>query len=88
MKGIHNPKKKLTQTFDIKDLGELNHYFGIKITRSYESIKIDQSTYAGDVVKRFEHLLSSNLDKAYTTPMDRDTKITKVDFAEMTGKAS
>ena len=56
----------------------------MKITRSFESIKIDQSTYAGDVVKRFEHLLLSHLDKTYTTPMDRDIKITKVDFAEMT----
>ena len=81
---IQNLKKKFTESFDIKDLGELNHYLGMKITRTYESIKIDQSTYAKDVVTRFEHLLSSNLDKTYTTPMDRDIKITKTDLEDMT----
>ena len=45
LEGIQNLEKKFTKTFDIKDLGELNHYLGVKITRSFESIKIDQSTY-------------------------------------------
>ena len=82
LKDIQNLKKKFTESFDIKDLGELNHYLGMKITRSYESIKIDQSTYDDDVVKRFEHLLSSKLGKTYTTSMDRGIEITKVDFEE------
>ena len=50
MEGTQNPKKKFTKSFDIKDLGEFNHYLGMKITRSYESIKIDQSTYVRDVI--------------------------------------
>ena len=36
--GIQNLKKKFTEAFDIKDLGELNHYLGRKITRSFENI--------------------------------------------------
>ena len=71
-------KKKFTESFNIKDFGKLNHYLGMKIIRTYESIKIDQLT------TRFEHLLSSNLDKTYTMPMDRDIKITKADLEDMT----
>ena len=47
------------------------------------SIKINQLKYARDVINKFEHLQSSNLDKIDTTPIDWDIKITKVDFAEM-----
>ena len=77
-------KLKFTEVFDIKDLGEINHYLGMKITRSQGGIKIDQTTYANDVVKRFERYLTSNLDKKYNTPMEREFKITKNDFNEMT----
>ena len=59
-------KCRITESLDIDDLGELNHYLGKKFTRSYESIKIDQSTYARDVVNWCENLLSWNLDKTYT----------------------
>ena len=41
LEGIQNLKKKLTKEFDINDLGKLNHYLGMKITRSFESIKFD-----------------------------------------------
>ena len=46
LEGIQNLKKKFTEAFDIKDLKKLNHYLGMKITRSYKGIKIDHSTYA------------------------------------------
>ena len=84
LNGIQNLKKKLTESFDIKDLGEFNKYLGMKITWAYKNIKIDQSSYARDVVTRFKHSLSSNLDKTYTTPMDRDIKITKANHEEKT----
>ena len=58
----------------------------MKISSSYESIKIDQSTYARNVVSIFEHLLSSNFDKIYTTPMDQHIKITKMNLAGTTEK--
>ena len=78
VQSLENLKKKFTESFDIKDLGEINHYLGMKITRT-----TDQSTYAGDFVKRFSHLISAN-DKVYLTPMDSELKITKADFNEMT----
>ena len=58
----------------------------MKFTWSYDSTKIDQSTYARDVVKAFERLVSSKLDKIYTMPMDRDIKITKADLEEIPEK--
>ena len=73
-------KLKFTELFDIKDLGEINHSVGMNITRSQGGIKIDQTTYANDVVKRFERYLTSNLDKKYNTSMKREFKITKSDF--------
>ena len=76
---LNNLKKLFTESFDIKDLGEVNHYLGMKITRSNEGIKIDQTTYAMDIVKRFSHLISSN-DRAYPTPMDSDLKIAQQDY--------
>ena len=51
---IHNLKKQFTESFDIKNLGELNHYLDLKIIRSHKSIKIDNSTYARKVVKKFK----------------------------------
>ena len=36
------------------------------------------------MVKRFERLISSDVTKDYKTPMDRDIKITKIDYEEMT----
>ena len=80
---LNNLKKLFTESFDIKDLGEVNHYLGMKITRSNEGIKIDQTTYAMDIVKRFSHLISSN-DRAYPTPMDSDLKISQQDYLDMT----
>ena len=70
-------KHKFIETFNIKDLGEINHYQGVKFTRSQSGIQIDQNTNAKSVVKGFERYLTLNLVKKYSTPMEREFKIKK-----------
>ena len=36
----------------MKDLGELNYYLGMKITRSEEYIKLDQSGYVREILEK------------------------------------
>ena len=55
----------------------------MKITRSQSGTKIDQTNYANDVVQTFERYLTSNSDKKYNTPIEREFKIIKNDFNEM-----
>ena len=43
----------------MKDFGELNYYLGMKITRSEEYIKLDQSGYVREILEKYSHLLTS-----------------------------
>ena len=45
LKNVEISKLKLTEAFDIKNLGEINRYRGMKIVRSQSGVKIDQTTY-------------------------------------------
>lgn len=48
-------KKKLSQTFDMKDLGEAKYLLGMNITRDRKARKIwlDQSTYIQKMLQKF-----------------------------------
>ena len=52
---IQRTKEALKGKFSIKDLGELKHYLGIRITRNRGSklIYLDQEVYINSVLKRF-----------------------------------
>lgn len=50
---IKNVKKKLSQAFKMKDMGEVSTILGMKITRQDGFIKIDQTRYITDVLNRF-----------------------------------
>ena len=55
----------------MKDLGELNYYLGMKITRSEEYIKLDQSGYVREILEKYSHLLRGKEGKTVNTPMER-----------------
>ena len=59
----------------MKDLGELNYYLGMKITRSEEYIKLDQSGYVREILEKYSHLLRGMEGKTVNTPMERDLKL-------------
>lgn len=68
-------KRKLSQTFNIKDLGEAKHLLGMVITRNRGAgeIWLDQSTYVQKVLQRF------GMDdcKPVSTPFDPNSKLSK-----------
>ena len=68
----------------MKDLGEVNLYLGIKITREGGTIKVDQKHYMKDILKRFDVLIRENDKRLYTTPMEQDLKLTKTEGKDMT----
>ena len=47
LEGVENIKRKFTKRYEMKDLGELNYYLGMKITRTEKSHPFlpDEVTY-------------------------------------------
>ena len=67
----------------MKDLGELNYYLGMKITRSEKYIKLDQSGYVREILEKYSHLLRGKEGKIVNTPMERDLKLRKSEARTM-----
>ena len=61
-----------SDNYEMKDLGELNYYLGMKITRSEEYIKLDQSGYVREILEKYSDLLRGKEGKTVNTPMERD----------------
>ena len=68
-------KKVLAQKVDIKDLGKLNHFLGIKIVQDEESGKvwIGQQAYVESVLQKF----GMEMANPVATPVDTSTKLMK-----------
>ena len=66
--------KSITESFDIKDMGKLDYFFGVKIAYAGSGkIWIGQPVYTAEVLKRFQMENS----KSTETPIDNGTKLTK-----------
>ena len=74
---IEKIKKEFTMRYEMKDLGELNYYLGMKITRTAEYIQLDQHRYTLDILTKYNYLLQGHENKIYETPMERDLKLRK-----------
>jgi hypothetical protein len=72
---IAKVKKQLAGEFSMKDLGQLKHFLGMRVTRTADGISIDQSTYVKDILSRF----GMEDSKAVSTPMPTGTKLIKSD---------
>ena len=73
---IAKVKKQLAGAFKMKDLGELSHFLGMRVTRTLDGdISIDQSTYIKDILARF----GMEDSKAVSTPLATGTKLIKID---------
>ena len=59
----------------MKDLGELQYYLGVKVTRTEDSITVDQERYTLDVLQKYAHLLRGFESKNYNTPMEHDLNL-------------
>ncbi len=68
-------KKALAKQFDMKDMGELHHFLGVKITKDPETgdIWMGQETYTRSVLQNF----SMENSKPTSTPVDTSVKLAK-----------
>jgi len=72
-------KKQLAVEFEIKDLGEMKHFLGMRITRSDDGIAIDQTMYIRHILERF----GMSNSKPVSTPIAAGTRIIKADDSEI-----
>ncbi len=68
-------KNTLSMRFEIKDMGELNHFLGMKVVQDQKTgnVWIGQPAYAESVLQKFEMENS----KPVNTPIDPSTKLVK-----------
>src|ERR1035438_2098598 len=72
---INNVKSKLNESFNMKDLGELEYFLGIRMNRdrTKNMIKIDQESY----VEKILQVQGMQNCKSLTMPLDPGTKLRK-----------
>ncbi|KAL5573132.1 hypothetical protein UlMin_022729 [Ulmus minor] len=68
---ILQTKENLSVRFQMKELGQLKHFLGLKVDRTQEGIFLCQQKYAKDLMKRFGMLEC----KPISTPMKPNTKM-------------
>ncbi len=83
---IEKIKKEFTTRYEMKDLGDLEFYLGMRVNRTAEYISVDQERYTLDVLKKYQNLLQGLENKNYSTPMERDLKLRKFEVDSMTDK--
>ena len=52
LNGIQELNDFLSQQFEMKDLGHLSYFLGLKITHSTDGLYITQAKYASDLLSR------------------------------------
>jgi hypothetical protein len=60
---VENIKRQFTKRYEMMDLGELNCYLGMKISRTKEYIKLDQSAYVRAILEKYGYLLAGKEGK-------------------------
>ena len=56
---VKDIKAQLCARFDMKDMGEMEHFLNVRVTRTPEYIRLDQSVYAAKILEKFEKYLGS-----------------------------
>ena len=52
---IETIKQEFTMRYEMKDLGELEFYLSMKITRTKECITVDQERYTRDTLQKYKY---------------------------------
>ena len=66
-------KKQLGDEFEMKDLGLIKHFLGMRITRENRSISIDQTGYIRAILERF----GMEASKPVSTPLATGSRLVK-----------
>jgi hypothetical protein len=80
---IQQLKSEFSSQYDMKDLGRVEHYLGMRISWIGDDIKVDQQSYVSDLVTRFSAQLRGYESKKYSSPMARELKLSKNDLKTM-----
>ena len=72
---INDVKSKLNKSFEMKDLGELEYFLGIRVNQNQTKnmIKIDQESY----VEKILQVQGMQNCKSLSTPLDPGTRLCK-----------
>ena len=81
---IRQLKSDFSGQYDMKDLGRVEQYLGMKISWIGNDIIIDQQSYVSDLINRFGAQLQGYETKSYSSPMARELKLSKKDLTNMT----
>ena len=74
---IADVKAQLSNEFEMKDLGELKHFLGMRITRTPDGgISIDQNGYIHQILERF----GMEASKPMSTPLAPGARLVKTDL--------
>uniref|UniRef100_A0A2N9F074 Reverse transcriptase Ty1/copia-type domain-containing protein n=1 Tax=Fagus sylvatica TaxID=28930 RepID=A0A2N9F074_FAGSY len=73
--GIHDLQKFLSQHFEMKDLGTLSYFLGLKVTSSSDGYYLSQAKYASDLLSK-AGLTDS---KTVSTPLELNVKLNTTD---------
>ena len=77
-KPIIECKKKLVAEFEMKDLGMMHYFLGLKVWKSPDEIFLNQGKYMVEILKRFGMLDFKDM----TTPMTISLKLLNDDTSE------
>ena len=77
-KQIVECKKKLTEEFEMKDLGLMHYFLGLEVWQNLEGIFLNQGKYVVEILKIFDMLEC----KSMTTPMDTNLKLLSDESSE------
>ena len=72
LSGIQELKDFLSRQFEMKDLGHLSYFLGLKITHSTDGLYITQAKYASELLSRAGLINSKTID----TPVEFDAHLT------------
>ena len=69
-------KDSFLSTFDMTDMGEMEHFLNIKITRTTNTLRMDQTTYAKKILAKFaDYIGTSKKGKKYPFPADAQERL-------------
>ncbi|XP_026396067.1 uncharacterized protein LOC113290699 [Papaver somniferum] len=75
LNGIVRLKEKLHQQFEMKDLGQLRYFLGIKVASSPKGYLLSQSKYVSDILKKARIFDTDPVD----TPLEMNARYTNTD---------
>jgi len=70
-KEIQSTRENLSVQFQMKEIGELKHFLGLKVQRTKEELFLGQQKYAKDLIQRYRMIDY----KLVSTPMDLNVRL-------------